>query len=399
VPLNSCNVGKKSSHEVAKKRRLNPATVRKLEAKNTGEERSLIKKYASAQRAHIPVMPEEVLKILSPKPGIYIDATFGMGGHTSSILQVPGTVVYAFDRDLDVMRQALQSDGALLEAVKEDRLKLIHSRFSGMRDMMTSAGVSHGKVDGIIMDIGVSSVQLDQAERGFSYQKEGRLDMRMDQSSPGLTAFDIVNTWTEAKLASLIYNYGEDRRSRLIAKTIVERREKHGPIQTTLELSQLISNAIPRGSGAYKSPQERLSEYSKRTFQALRIEVNQELEELKQGLKAAEHLLRPGGRLVVLTFHSLEDRIVKDFFNDAYGKPQESRIKPELQEVIDKLPSSLASHASTHAPTFDSVVHKVTRATQEELDENKRARPAKLRAAVRTSAKPRDLDTDNLAHS
>lgn len=333
--------------------------------------------------------------------GIFVDATFGMGGHSSALLDVVGTTVLGIDRDPAVLKKALSSSTKLREcALGSERLKLFHGRFSQMNDLLMSYA---GRIDGILMDIGVSSVQLDNAERGFSYREEmdSKLDMRMDQTDKtGPTAYDIVNHWSEAKLADLIWKYGEDKRARLIAKVIEERRQKSKkPIETTFELAQLISNAIPRGSSVYLSPQERIAEHAKRTFQALRIEVNQELQELSKGLRAAETLLRPGGKLVVITFHSLEDRIVKDFLNFTSGKPKESKLHPELQDAIKH--SKLAVHTSgavdvlastSKNPTFDSVLQKMTKASASELAANKRARPAKLRAATRTAAPPHDWD-------
>lgn len=348
-------------------------------------------------RLHVPVMLEEAMLYLEPRRGgLFIDATFGMGGHTSSILQHPKTTVIGIDRDASVLKKALETNQALREtATKTDRLQLFHGRFSLMTQLLSDY---QGRVDGILMDIGVSSVQLDTAERGFSYRQEldSALDMRMDQSAPGPTAYDIVNTWSESRLSDLIWRYGEDRRASTIANVIVENR-KRKPIQSTYELAQLISSSIPRGSSAYMSLPERIAEHSKRTFQALRIEVNQELDELRLGLHAAEHLLRPGGRLVVISFHSLEDRIVKNFFNFTSGKPQESRLHPDLLEALRKRDAQMSSKHPNQQypklPTFDTTIQKVAKATEAELDANKRARPAKLRAATRTSAPPHDWST------
>jgi 16S rRNA (cytosine1402-N4)-methyltransferase len=378
----------------AKKRRINPSDARKLDSQTMPSDDSQTTKPLSPRHspAHTPVLLEEVISCLEPKTGgVYVDATFGMGGHSRSILKYDGTTVLGIDRDASVLKKALATSRSLREAaLKDEHLKLYHGRFSQMSILLKDY---IGTVDGILMDIGVSSVQLDSAERGFSYRQEldAKLDMRMDQSSPGPTAHDIVNHWSEQKLADLIWTFGEDRRARQIAKAIIERRQKSNkPIETTFELAQLISNAIPRGTSEYMSPQERIAEHAKRTFQALRIEVNQELEELKLGLRATESLLRPGGKLVVISFHSLEDRIVKEYFNHASGKPVESKLHPSLQEALKtkvSMPSAntrLNSH--TALPTYDSVRNKITKASSGELANNKRARPAKLRVATRTAA-------------
>lgn len=367
----------KSAFMDAKKRRLNPATVRKLESAATlfGDNEPTEVDFEHSERAHIPVLLEETLSSLYLSGGgLFVDATFGMGGHSRSILQTPNTRVIGIDRDASILKKALAEDSGLAELNRSGRLALLHGRFSRMETLLQSC---KGKVDGILMDIGVSSVQLDTAGRGFSYREEldAPLDMRMDQSDPSPTAYDLVNHLPESKLADLIWRYGEDKRSRSIAHKIVEYRQTK-PIETSFQLAKLISDSIPRGKSAYMSPGERIAEHSKRTFQALRIEVNQELEELKQGLMAAEALLRPGGRLSVITFHSLEDRIVKTFFAEASGKITDvtGTLKPS-----ESLPK-----------TFEIVASKASRATSEELAENKRARPAKLRAGIRTSCPPRN---------
>lgn len=328
-------------------------------------------------------MLEEVLHSLEvERGGLFVDATFGMGGHTRSILQHPKTRVIGVDRDSSILSRALEADADLKKwATTTDRLALIHGRFSNLASLLSAC---KGKVDGILMDIGVSSVQLDSAGRGFSYREEldAPLDMRMDQSDTNApTAYDLVNSLSESKLADIIWKYGEDKRSRTIARTIVERR-KVKPIKTTFELAQIVSENAPRGSGRYLYPGERIAEHSKRTFQALRIEVNQELAELQNGLVAAENLLRPGGRLAVITFHSLEDRIVKNFFAEASGKTPETGLSPEIAAV---LPPPLV----TSQPTFDSVMQRVSKPSTSELEENKRARPAKLRVGTRTSSPAR----------
>lgn len=355
---------------------MNPATVRKLERVSSiaDESNATDTPVTTTERAHIPVLLEETLSTLGlAEGGLFVDATFGMGGHSRSILNVPGTRVIGIDRDSSILNKALEEDAMLKQLNQSGRLALLHGRFSTMASLLQSCT---GKVDGILMDIGVSSVQLDTAGRGFSYREEldAPLDMRMDQTDPSPTAFDIVNKLSESKLADIIWRYGEDKRSRSIARTIVEYRQTK-PITTSFQLAKIISDSIPRGKSAYMSPGERIAEHSKRTFQALRIEVNQELEELKKGLAAAETLLRPGGRLVVITFHSLEDRIVKNFLAEASGKLPESTLKP--------------SNNSPTTKTFEIIVAKAARATSKELAANKRSKPAKLRAGVRTSAPPR----------
>lgn len=367
----------------AKKRRLNPSTVRKLERSGHPKEEdlSLSVPTSAPRRAHVPVLREESLLGLGVSSGgLFVDATFGMGGHSGSILQYPKTRVIGIDRDLSILKKALDEDDSLKEFNRTGRLITLHGRFSNMENLLSTC---KGKVDGILMDIGVSSVQLDTPGRGFSYREEldAPLDMRMDQSDSSPTAYDLVNTLSESKLADLIWHYGEDRRSRSIARTIVEYRQKK-PINTTFQLAKLISDSIPRGDSAYMSPGERIAEHAKRTFQALRIEVNQELEELKRGLVAAENLLRPGGRLVVITFHSLEDRIVKNFLVEASGKLQ----KASAGTVI----------ANPSPKTFEIVVSKAARASSEELASNKRARPAKLRVATRTSSPARNTSFPSL---
>ncbi|NJM51551.1 MAG: 16S rRNA (cytosine(1402)-N(4))-methyltransferase RsmH [Sphingomonadales bacterium] len=309
----------------------------------------------TARADHIPVLLDEVIRSLAITPGAEIvDGTFGAGGYSEAMLR-SGARVYAFDRDPDALLE-----GADLAGRYEGALRLYAACFSIMDRALTEDGVN--AVDGVVLDIGVSSMQLDRAERGFSFQKDGPLDMRM--SRDGESAADFVNTADEADIANIIYRYGEEHRSRRIARAIVAAR----PLSTTAELAATVRKAVGHKPGAPKDP-------ATRTFQAIRIHINSELDELTQALDAAERLLRPGGRLVVVTFHSLEDRIVKQFFRErSGGAGNVSRHMPLTQT---KGPE----------PTF-AKAEKAVRPTKAELDRNPRARSATLRAATRTSALP-----------
>ncbi|MBC2776951.1 16S rRNA (cytosine(1402)-N(4))-methyltransferase RsmH [Parasphingopyxis marina] len=314
---------------------------------------------AAVDSRHAPVLLDEVIAALDlAVDEIHVDATFGAGGYTRAMLS-SGAKIYAFDRDPDAI-----AEGAALVAESDGRLELVARRFSEMRDALSERGVE--QVDGVAMDIGVSSMQLDRAERGFSFQAEGPLDMRMEQD--GESAADFLNTADEAIIADIIYAYGEERRSRRIAHAIVEAR----PIETTSQLAAIVRKAVgykPYGSkGANKDP-------ATRTFQAIRIHLNRELDELRDGLAAAEAVLAPGGRLAVVTFHSLEDRIVKQFLRERGGQmPGGSRHLPE------------AAHNAPPA-SFDKPA-KPIRPAQAELDRNPRARSATLRSARRNGAPP-----------
>ncbi|MFB0613559.1 16S rRNA (cytosine(1402)-N(4))-methyltransferase RsmH [Aurantiacibacter poecillastricola] len=306
---------------------------------------------------HVPVLLDEVLEALAPQPGdVIIDATFGAGGYTRAILDA-GATVHAFDRDPDAI-----AAGETWEETREDppRLVLHQRRFSEMVEAMAEAGIE--RVDGIAMDIGVSSMQLDQAERGFAFSANGPLDMTMSQSGPN--AADFVNEAAESDIADVLYHYGEERQSRRVARAIVAAR----PLTTTGELAEVVRKALGHRPGDKKDP-------ATRSFQAIRIHVNGELDELKQGLSAAEHLLGEGGRLAVVSFHSLEDRIVKTFLRDAANTaPRGSRHLPEARE--------------NPLPRFGHLT-KAIRPSATEIDRNPRARSATLRAATRTSAPAR----------
>ena len=302
---------------------------------------------------HYPVMLPEVLEFLQPSgSGVYVDGTFGAGGYTSAILEAaPECTVVAIDRDVAAKSRA----GALQEKYGE-RLQFIHGCFGDVRDLLGAAGFK--KVDGFVLDVGVSSMQIDEGGRGFSFQKDGPLDMRMDQSA-GPSAADIVNSTEEGELADIIFKYGEERLSRRIAKVIVERRAEE-KFETTGQLADAVRSCVPRSKDGIDP--------ATRTFQALRIAVNDELGELERALNSAEHILAPGGRMVVVSFHSLEDRIVKDFFRAAAGKAAGgSRHAPEIA------PAKTAS--------FEILTKKAVLPRQKELSENPRSRSAKLRAA------------------
>ena len=308
--------------------------------------------------AHTPVLIQEVIAALAPHDGaVIVDATFGAGGYTRGLLEA-GANVHAFDRDPAAIAAA-QNWSEL--GTNPPRLVLHPRRFSEMVDALSAAGVA--RVDGVVMDIGVSSMQLDQAERGFAFSLDGPLDMRMGQEGP--SAADFLNSAAEGEIADVLYTYGEERQSRRVARAIVAAR----PLATTGQLAQVVRKALGYHPGAPKDP-------ATRNFQAIRIHVNAELDELTSGLNAAEVLLRPGGKLAVVSFHSLEDRIVKQFLRDASGAvANASRHVPES--------------AAAFAPTF-TAVSKPVRASDAELARNPRARSATLRSATRSDAQPRE---------
>ncbi len=303
---------------------------------------------------HIPVLLAEVIEALAPKPGeTVVDGTFGAGGYTRAILAAGASVV-AIDRDPDAI-----AAGRALERDSVNRLRLVEAPFSALDQAVESA-------DGVVLDIGVSSMQLDQAERGFSFRADGPLDMRMAQA--GLSAADVVNTFKTGDLTRIFGLLGEERHAGRIARMIEKRREKR-PFERTLELADAIETLVGRKPGDKIHP-------ATRAFQALRIYVNDELGELAAALMAAERVLKPGGRLVVVTFHSLEDRIVKRFLADRSAAPAGSRHMPQVQ---------------AQAATFEKPVRAVTPG-EAELAVNPRSRSARLRAAVRTAAAPRSDD-------
>lgn len=312
---------------------------------------------------HFPVMLPEVLATLSPKDGeVYVDGTFGAGGYTRAFLEAANCTVIAIDRDPAAQARA--------DKMKEEfggRLIFVRGCFGDALELILAAGFV--QVDGFVLDIGVSSMQFDEADRGFSFRFDAPLDMRMD-TSQGLTASHIINQYDEEDLANLIYRYGEERKSRYIARKVVEER-KLEPITTTFRLANIIREVV------YKSPKDKIDPAT-RTFQALRIAVNDELGELERGLLAAEKLLKAGGRLVVVSFHSLEDGIVKSFLYERSGK-------------VATPSKYLPSHAESGKPSFNLHPKKPLLPSDEEISQNTRSRSAKLRGAVRTDAPCNDI--------
>jgi 16S rRNA (cytosine1402-N4)-methyltransferase len=305
----------------------------------------------TAASPHVPVLLDEVVEALSIQAGdTVVDGTFGAGGYTRAMLAVGAGRVIGFDRDPDAI-----ANGPSL--VPDPRLTLVKERFSQMDRVLAQRGI--GLVDAIALDIGVSSMQIDQADRGFSFQADGPLDMRMDQSGP--TAAEFLNEADEAEIARILRDYGEEPRARTIARAIVANR----PIERTAELAAIVRRALGYRAGQKSDP-------ATRTFQAIRIHINGELDELQDGLAAAERSLKAGGRLAVVTFHSLEDRIVKRFLRErSGGTPAASRHRPE--------------QVDPRQPTFARVAKPVS-PSEREVAGNLRARSARLRSAVRTSA-------------
>jgi 16S rRNA (cytosine1402-N4)-methyltransferase len=304
--------------------------------------------------SHIPVLGREAVDMLARREGgIYIDATFGAGGYSRAILGIAGTRVIGIDRD----RTAIAGGFDLMEQ-SNGRLIVVEDRFSNLAEVCAAQGID--AVDGVVMDVGVSSMQLDQPGRGFSFRLDGPLDMRMADHGP--TAADVVARASEAELADIIYVFGEERHSRAVARAIVAAR-KEAPIATTRALVDIVSRVVRSKPGDIHP--------ATRTFQGLRIFVNEELDELQLALQAAERVLKPGGRLAVVSFHSLEDRIVKDFFN-ARGKiGGGSRHLPEVKQAV---------------PSFRLLTKRPVTPGDEEVAANPRARSAKLRGAERTDA-------------
>ena len=308
---------------------------------------------------HISVMLPEVLQAMQPSDGeIFVDGTFGAGGYSRALLEAAKCTVYAIDRDPSVAETA-----AKLAKAFPNRFFWLAGNFGDMIELLAEKGVN--SVNGIVLDIGVSSMQIDNAERGFSFKKDAPLDMRM--SRDGLSAADIVNNAPEAELADIIFQYGEERKARQIARAIIEQR-KIKPITTTKELAD-IARKVVRYAGDGIDP-------STRTFQALRIKVNDELGELERALKAAEKILAPSGRLVVVSFHSLEDRIVKQFFRVCSG---------DTSGGSRHLPYIGATHKATtnHLPAFFLKNRKPVLPSAAEIDSNPRSRSAKLRFAIK----------------
>jgi 16S rRNA (cytosine1402-N4)-methyltransferase len=307
-----------------------------------------------AIQRHIPVLGRQAVAMLRPRDGgVYVDATFGAGGYSRAILDTSGTRVVGIDRD----RSAISGGFDLVERAN-GRLTLVEDRFSNLAAICAAQGLD--AVDGVVMDVGVSSMQLDEAGRGFSFRLGGPLDMRMGHDGP--TAADVIARASETDLANIIYIFGEERHSRSVARAIVAAR-KEAPVTTTRALADIVAKVV-RAKPNEIHP-------ATRTFQALRIFVNQELDELHLALSASERVLKPGGRLVAVTFHSLEDRIVKNFLVERAKAAGGSRHLPEIAQA---------------APSFAILTKRPLVPDDAEISANPRARSAKLRAAERTEA-------------
>jgi 16S rRNA (cytosine1402-N4)-methyltransferase len=303
---------------------------------------------------HVPVLGRDAVEMLKPQGGgTYVDATFGAGGYSRAILEAADTRVIGIDRD----RTAIAAGFGLVDR-SGGRLTLVEDRFSNLADVCAAQGAS--RVDGVVMDVGVSSMQVDEAGRGFSFRLDGPLDMRMGYDGP--TAADVVASASEADLANIIYIFGEERHSRAVARAIVSAR-KDAPITTTRALAEIVAKVVWAKPGEIHP--------ATRTFQALRIFVNEELDELHLALAAAERVLKPGGRLVVVSFHSLEDRMVKNFLVARGKTGGGSRHLPETAQS---------------APSFRILTKRPVTADDDEVRANPRARSAKLRAAERSDA-------------
>ena len=305
---------------------------------------------------HLSVLYEESLQgLVIQSDGFYIDCTFGRGGHSRGILERLGEDgrLLAFDRDLAAVNSSYAD-----ELRKDTRFSIHHGCFSELEEVINQTGWQ-GKVAGVLMDLGVSSPQLDESERGFSFMRDGPLDMRMDESS-GISAAQWLAQVEEPLLVKVLFEYGEERFARRIAKAVVETREDK-PLKTTLDLAKLIENAVPRRE-KHKHP-------ATRSFQAIRIEINNELEEIKQGLQQAIDILKPGGRLVVISFHSLEDRIVKRFIRHESGRKNNPGRLPVKEQDIEQ--------------GVLKKVGKAVKASKLELQQNPRARSAVMRIAER----------------
>ena len=316
---------------------------------------------ASAPSApHTPVLLRPILTAVAPVEGVWLDGTFGAGGYTRGFLDAGAERVIAVDRDPLAFEMAADWAGEY-----GDRITMQQGVFSRMDEYAQD-------LDGVVLDLGVSSMQLDRAERGFSFMKDGPLDMRMSQDGP--SAADLVNEAEEETLANILFQYGEERASRRIAKAIIRARDE-APITTTLELAKLVEGCLPRSKPGQSHP-------ATRSFQALRIAVNNEYGELFQGLMAAERALKPGGKLAVVTFHSVEDRMVKRFLTARAGAGgNANRFAPALEQA---------------PPQFTLKSRKAIGPDAQELDENPRSRSAKLRVATRTDAPSGEIDAKSI---
>jgi 16S rRNA (cytosine1402-N4)-methyltransferase len=319
------------------------------------------KTVAPGVSGHIPVLARHATGWLNVKDGgVYIDATFGAGGYTRAILQTPGARVIGIDRDAGAIAR-----GAALAEAAAGRLELHEERFANLESIVGPAAA-----DGIVFDLGVSSMQLDEAARGFSFRFDGPLDMRMGGDGP--SAADVVARASERDLAFIIATLGEERHARSVARSIVRERDKR-PIDSTRALADIVGRVVHARADAIHP--------ATRTFQALRIFVNDELGEIAQALVAAERVLKPSGRLVVVAFHSLEDRIVKTFLTERSRPPSGSRHRPDIVAP---------------PPTFRALTRRPETPDDAEIAENPRARSAKLRAAERTDAAPRATGSEYL---
>lgn len=314
---------------------------------------------STSNASHIPVLISQLISAAAPITGTWIDGTFGAGGYTKYLLNAGADKVIGIDRDPSVFDMA--SDWL---SENSDRLQLVQDTFSNLDKTINRA-------DGVVLDIGVSSMQIDQAERGFSFQKDGPLDMRM--SGTGGTAADLINSASEEKIADILFHFGEERASRRIAKMVVARRDER-PFERTLDLVSVIQKCLPRSKPGQTHP-------ATRSFQALRIAVNSEYNQLVEGLFAAERVLDAGGVLAVVTFHSIEDRIVKRFFQSRSGSKAGSRYAPLVENVQAQ---------------FTLQSRKPIRASADEISLNPRSRSAKLRIGWRTSADPTPIDVKTL---
>ena len=319
---------------------------------------------AGGPARHVPVLIRPAIKLLNVRDGgVYIDGTFGAGGYSHAILAAADAQVIGIDRDRGAVAR-----GADLVAASGGRLTLVEENFSALDRVARKFG--HESLDGVVLDLGVSSMQLDQAERGFSFRLDGPLDMRMGADGP--SAADVVARASERSLADIIFQLGEERRSRAVARAIVAARGQ-APIRTTLALAEIVARVVHVRPGTIHP--------ATRTFQALRIFVNDELAELAAALAAAERILKASGRLAVVTFHSLEDRIVKAFLAERSGTTGVSRHRPDIE---------------TPAPTFRILTKRPIAPDEAEITDNPRARSAKLRAGERSEAPPRELDVASM---
>lgn len=305
---------------------------------------------------HNPVLVVEVVEALSPKAdAVYLDATFGRGGYSRAILDAAPCRVIAIDRDPDAI-----TAGQDMRHEYDGRLTLLEGRFSQIGTLLNE--INMPLVDGVVFDFGVSSPQIDDAERGFSFRFDGPLDMRMEKS--GTNASDFINTATEKDIADVLWQFGEERASRRIARAIIRARDE-AEITTTYQLAKVIRAVMPRPKPGQIDP-------ATRSFQAIRIHINNELDEIRTALPAAMACLKPGGRLAVVAFHSLEDRLVKTFIMNEAGKaPRPSRHVPDMPE---------------HAPRLNMITRKPVTPSEDEMNLNPRSRSSRLRVAERTDA-------------